>query len=84
MEQTPSHALELEADRMALIMLERAGYDIESAITYWADAVHPHREHQDKSMSHPTIEARYKNFRDEQKRIEKLKAAQRPLIFATD
>jgi len=84
MEQTPSQALELEADRMALIMLERAGYDIESAITYWADAVHPHREHQDKSMSHPTIEARYKNFRDEQKRIEKLKAAQRPLIFATD
>jgi len=84
MEQTPSQDLELEADRMALIMLERAGYDIESAITYWADAVHPHRERQDNSTSHPTIQARYENFRREQRRIEKLKAAQKPLIFRTE
>lgn len=84
MEQTPSQTLELEADRMALVMLDRAGYNIEDAITYWADAVHPHRDIQDNSNSHPSITARYENFQKEQRRIRKIKTANKPLKFENE
>ena len=81
MNQAPTKALELEADRMALVLMERAGYDIDAAITYWADAAHPHRRLQDDSDSHPTIVERYENFRQEQARIRDLKRADKALKF---
>jgi len=79
--ETPTRDLELEADRMALVLMDRAGYDIEAAITYWADAAHPHRSLQDDSDSHPTIIERYENFRKEQARIRELKRANKSLEF---
>lgn len=81
MEETPSQALELEADRMALVLMTRAGYNIDTAIAYWADAAHPHRDLQDSSISHPSITERYNNFRKERARIATIKAAQEPLTF---
>ena len=74
-------ALELKADRMALIMMSRAGYDIDRAIQYWRDAVHPHAEYQSSSKTHPSITERYENFRNEQRRIKKLKAQGQKLTF---
>jgi len=73
--QRKEKALELTADRMALIMMSRAGYDIDRAISYWRNAVHPHAEFQAFSKTHPTISERYENFRAEQNRIKNLKAA---------
>ena len=79
--QRKKKSLELKADRMALIMMARADYDIDRAISYWQDAVHPHAKHQETSKTHPTISERYENFREEQKRIEKLKTAKTKLRF---
>ncbi|CAM3850342.1 M48 family metalloprotease [Litorimonas haliclonae] len=79
--EAPTRDLELEADRMALVLMDRAGYDIETAIAYWADAAHPHRSLQDDSDSHPTIIERYENFRQEQARIRELKRADQVLEF---
>lgn len=78
---TPSAALELEADRMALVLMENAGYDIDLAIDYWADAAHPHRDLQDNSDSHPTIMARFENFKKERARIKKIRAREGILEF---
>ncbi len=78
----PSQDLELEADRMALVLMANAGYDIDAAITYWADAAHPHRDLQDNSESHPTILARYENFKKERARIKEIKARDEQLGFA--
>ncbi len=61
MDQVPSKRLELEADRMALIMLERAGFDIDRAISYWAQAPHPHGE-PELGSSHPSIQERLTHF----------------------
>jgi len=70
-EQEPSQALELEADRMALVLMARAGYDIDGAIAYWENASHPHDGGQINESSHPTTKARYENFKAELKRIRK-------------
>ncbi len=80
-EENPTRELELEADRMALVLMDRAGYDIEAAISYWADAAHPHRKLQDNSESHPAITERYENFRQEQARLNDLKRAGKELKF---
>lgn len=80
-EENPTRELELDADRMALVLMDRAGYDIDAAIAYWAEAVHPHRTLQDKSDSHPNIDARYENFKKEQARLRALKRAGKPLRF---
>lgn len=74
-------ALELTADRMALVMMTRAGYDIDRAINYWRDAVHPHAEYQTTSKTHPSITERYENFRKEQVRIDELRSAGKALTF---
>jgi len=79
--QHKEKALELRADSMALILMTRAGYDIDRAISYWRDAVHPHADYQSTSMTHPSITERYENFRKEQARIIKLKAAGKALNF---
>ena len=76
-----SKDLELKADRMALVMMTRAGYDIDRAISYWKDASHPHADFQKGSKTHPSITARYENFRQEQARIERVKAAGKELRF---
>lgn len=80
-EETPTRELELEADRMALVLMDRAGYDIDAAIAYWAEAAHPHRKLQDNSESHPAINERYENFRQEQARLNDLKRAGKDLDF---
>lgn len=74
-------ALELKADRMALIMMTRANYDIDRAIRYWREAVHPHAELQASSKTHPSITERYENFRKEQLRIKALKTSGKILNF---
>ena len=74
-------ALELKADRMALVMMSRAGYDIDRAIAYWKDAAHPHADFQKSSKTHPSITERYKNFRQEQMRIKALKSRGKELSF---
>ena len=79
--QRKAKGLELKADRMALVMMTRAGYDIDEAIRYWRDTVHPHADFQKSSKTHPTIKVRYENFRTEQARIEKLVAAGKALSF---
>lgn len=67
---SPSQDLELEADRMALVLMARAGYDVQSAVAYWNRADHPHDGGSAEESSHPTTQARYKNFRKELSRIE--------------
>lgn len=79
--QAKSKKLELKADRMALVLMERAGYDINAAISYWQRANHPHADFQRSSKTHPSISERYENFKTEQARIEKLKAEGKPLGF---
>lgn len=79
--QRKEKALELKADRMALILMSRADYDIDRAIGYWREAVHPHADYQETSKTHPSISERYENFRKEQARIKKLKAAGKTLKF---
>lgn len=71
MDRHPSQALELEADRMALVLMARAGYDIEGAIAYWEDADHPHEGGHATDSTHPSTKDRYNNFKSELKRIRK-------------
>lgn len=61
MDQSPTKALELEADRMALTMLARAGYDFAAAVENWAFAPHPDDEAH-PSMTHPTQAERLNHF----------------------
>lgn len=70
--QMPTQALELEADRMALVLLARAGYDVAAAVQYWADTVHPHDGGSAAESSHPTTQARYENFAAELARIKRV------------
>ena len=77
--QNPTQALELEADRMALVLMARAGYDIETAVGYWKDAAHPH----DGGGSHPSTRERYENFQKELDRISKSSDPSH-LTFKTD
>ena len=79
--QEPSQLLELQADRMALVIMENAGYDIDSAIAYWQDAAHPHSSQQGRSSSHPSIEARLLNFTTERARIRRQQALGDTLAF---
>ena len=62
-------ARELEADRMALVLMHRAGYNIDIVISEWDDIQHPHSDQQDTSKTHPTLDERYKNFEAESARI---------------
>ena len=70
-DQDPSQVLELEADRMALVLMARAGYDIDAAVTYWKNAAHPHEGGSAAESSHPSTRERYQNFRNELARINK-------------
>ena len=79
--QRKEKALELKADRMALVLMTRASYDVDRAITYWKDAAHPHAEFQKTSKTHPSITERYENFRQEQIRIEQRQTAGQKIRF---
>jgi len=70
--QPPSQALELEADRMALVLMARAGYDIDAAVNFWKNAAHPHEGGNAAESSHPTTSARFQNFKKELERIRKI------------
>ena len=78
--QAPTQELELEADRMALVLMARAGYDIDTAVGFWKSAAHPHEGGATAQNSHPSTQARYKNFQKELKRI-KAVADQTSLTF---
>lgn len=62
MNRTPSKALELAADRMGLILMDRAGFDIDRAIAYWQNTRHPHQQYQNFSDTHPSIAERLAGF----------------------
>ena len=79
--EIPSKRLELEADRMALIMLERAGYDIGRAIQYWAEAPHPHEGGQVDS-THPSTQERLTHFNAVREDIRSRQTANRELDFS--
>ncbi len=79
-DRTPSTALELEADRMGLIMLARAGYDIESAVRSWDNATHPHGEPRASSI-HPDIHERRNNFNAVKVHINAQRRAGKALTF---
>jgi hypothetical protein len=70
-EKPQSQALELEADRMALVLMARSGYDVNGALTYWERAAHPHEGGVSGDSSHPSTLARYENFQSELSRINK-------------
>ena len=72
-EFAPSQDLELVADQMALVLMARAGFDVETAVEYWKDSNHPHEGGEKTKSSHPATSARYKNFKKELKRIRKTK-----------
>ena len=57
-----SKRLELKADSMALVMLARAGFDMDRAIAYWSRADNPQRMAQSRSGTHPSITQRLSNF----------------------
>jgi len=64
--QTPTKSLELEADRMALVLMARAGFDIEHAVASWKQAPHPYKH---ASGLHPSTSERYENFMAAKARI---------------
>jgi len=70
----PSQDLELEADRMALVLIARAGYDVDAAVAYWDSAVHPHAGGTKYESTHPSTQARYENFRKDLERRKKFNA----------
>ncbi len=69
--QLPTQDMELQADRMALVLMARAGYDIDAAVAYWEQADHPHEGGANSESSHPSTRARYENFQSELERIKK-------------
>ncbi|WP_371396312.1 M48 family metalloprotease [Fretibacter rubidus] len=82
MAQEPDKSLELLADRMALVMMARAGLDIDRAVAYWDDAVHPHADLQERSFTHPSIAERRDNLTDMAVRIKKAQADGLDLDFS--
>jgi len=67
----PTQDMELEADRMALVLMARAGYDIDAAVAYWETADHPHEGGGTQANTHPSTRERYENFQGELERIKK-------------
>lgn len=78
-DQIHSKALELEADRMALVLMARAGFDIDQAVAYWRDAPHPYNE---ASKLHPSARDRYENFMQSKTRIQAKQKMGLPLTLS--
>lgn len=68
-------AVELRADRMALVILRRAGYNLEDVLNDWDRKDHAYALGQDDSDSHPTFEERQDNFKKARARINAQEAA---------
>lgn len=66
-------ALELRADSMALVMLARAGFNIDEAVAYWTRADNPQRQSQSRSETHPSITERLENFESVQRAVRQAK-----------
>jgi predicted Zn-dependent protease len=60
----PSWAVELQADKDALILMQNAGFDVTGTVAGWETGVEAHRQSQSFSQTHPPIEIRLKNLRD--------------------
>lgn len=75
----PSKLLELEADRMALIMLARAGYDIADVAENWAGTPYPHMN--GDTETHPAFEERLRGARETISAITKARNSGRALTF---
>ena len=80
--QTKSKALELQADRMALVLMARAGFETQRAIEFWREMAHPHADYQNSSQTHPSITERYEGFNAAQERLDDLAASGTPLTFS--
>jgi len=59
-ERTPE--IELDADRIGLILLARAGYDAASLASFWAEQVYLFDGGESGSESHPDLKRRADNF----------------------
>jgi Zn-dependent protease with chaperone function len=78
-----SKALELQADRMALVMMRRAGFDIERAAAFWTRADSPQNRAQALSDTHPDVRERRENFKQAHRQIEAAQRAGEALDFRT-
>lgn len=81
MNNRPRKELELIADRMALVMMARAGLDIDRALDYWEGAPRPYYEQQDRSLTHPSIAERTANLADTSAKIKAARARGQDLDF---
>jgi len=59
----PTKALELEADSLAIVMLAKAGYDIDQAVKYWDKAPNPQNDIHEVTDTHPTLAERKANLK---------------------
>ena len=75
----PSKLLELEADRMALIMLARAGYEITDVAENWAKTPYPHMD--GDTDTHPSSEDRLRGARETIEAITRARNSGRVLTF---
>jgi len=66
--------VELLADRLALVLMVRAGLDIDRAISYWQRAELTEPAMHDAAATHPSVAERLKNFNETR---DKIRAAQR-------
>ncbi len=76
-------ALELEADRMAMILIVRAGYDIDRVVEDWARAPHQHGEHSEavRTGTHPSAAERLENFQQVRAAIKAAEQSGRVITF---
>jgi len=79
--QIPNKKLELEADYMALILIARAGFNIDKAIEAWKYAPHRGVHLQTRSTTHPRLDDRSRNFERARRYIQQQTRLGRPLTF---
>jgi hypothetical protein len=68
-------ATEIEADRLAVYLVDRAGYSTEKAIDMWRDYQRVHGEDLLRSATHPPLKARIASMESEASRIAAAHAA---------
>ena len=78
-----SKAIELQADRMALVMMTRAGFDTESAAQFWTRDDSPQNRTQQNSETHPSAPERRANFSRAQHNINAAQRAGQEIDFRT-
>lgn len=78
-----SKELELQADRMALVMMARADMKTGAAIAYWTRADMPQNQWQSASKTHPSLSERLANFETARTKIEAAQARGDDVDFRT-